>query len=330
MISVAICTYNGEAYLARQLESILAQTRPVDEIVLCDDGSSDGTLAVARQVLAGTSVRWAIHRNSPGLGVVKNFQRAISLCRGDIVFTSDQDDVWKPEKVAVMMEAFEDPACLLAFSDADITAADGQTVTGRLWDSVYFTPARRAAFDAGNYMLLCGGNVVTGACMAVRRAFARECMPFPTDGFLHDDWLALCAASRGGLRPVSGRLIGYRQHGGNVVGVRRGGLWGKVCRWVSRLTDGKDRNRFDCLNRALRLEAWPGRRRPLPQGWLDFCRQRAALAQKGRPAAAAWVARRALAGDYRRFTALTVGCAARDFLMALLGTSPDSAGKDTP
>lgn len=323
IISVAICTYNGEPYLAPQLESILAQTRPVDEVILCDDGSSDGTLAVARRILEGSGTSYAVYQNVPGLGVAKNFERAIGLCRGDIIFTCDQDDIWKPNKVAAMTELFErEPDCVLVFSDAEVTAADGATVLGGLWDSVRFSAARRQQFGLdGNYELLFGGNVVTGACMAVRRDFALACRPFPGEYLLHDDWLALCAACQNGLRPLPERLVCYRQHGGNVVGVHSRSLPAKMRRWLRPVFEGTD-NRFYLLARAeLVCQRLPVDG-PAFTDWLAFCRARAELYRQGRLRGAAWVLRRASQGDYRRYTALTVGCAFRDFLMALLGTSP--------
>ena len=320
MISIAICTYNGGAYLASQLKSILTQTRPVDEVILCDDGSSDDTVEVARRVLEGSGTSYAIHRNVPGLGVAKNFERAIRLCRGDIVFTSDQDDIWKPNKVAAMMDVFErEPSCVLVFSDADVTAADGVTVTGKLWDSIRFSPPRRNAFAAGDYQLLMSGNVVTGACMALRRNFALACMPFP-GGLLHDDWLALCAAYQDGLYPVAQQLICYRQHGGNVVGVHSRGLAAKIQRWLRPVLQGAD-NRFYLLARAELVRQRLRADEPALALWLAFCRARAELYRQGRLRGAAWVLFRSLQGDYRRYTALTVGCASRDFPMALLGTS---------
>ncbi len=96
--SVAMCTYNGESYLDEQLQSILEQTEPIDEIVICDDGSIDKTLSIIEKFIkAGTPIRLIL--NQKNLGYTRNFEKAICLCSGDIIFLADQDDIWMPEKV---------------------------------------------------------------------------------------------------------------------------------------------------------------------------------------------------------------------------------------
>ena len=85
-ISVAMCTYNGAEFLPAQLESIFAQTRTADEIVVCDDGSTDETRSLIPQNVI-------LHENEKKLGTAKNFERAIGLCTGDVIVLSDQDDV---------------------------------------------------------------------------------------------------------------------------------------------------------------------------------------------------------------------------------------------
>src|SRR5687768_2514416 len=100
VISVALCTYNGAKFIAEQLESICKQTTPPNEIVICDDGSTDDTIACIDRVKKNhPAIDWKIKRNTANLGYVKNFEQAVLLTTGDIVFLSDQDDVWLPEKV---------------------------------------------------------------------------------------------------------------------------------------------------------------------------------------------------------------------------------------
>src|SRR5213080_381833 len=98
-LSVALCTYNGAAYLGEQLDSIVAQSRPPDELVVCDDGSTDETVEVLETFLAEAPFPVRLQRNEANLGFVKNFEQAISLCTGDFVALSDQDDVWMPGKL---------------------------------------------------------------------------------------------------------------------------------------------------------------------------------------------------------------------------------------
>ena len=105
-ISIALCTYHGERFLQEQLDSFLQQTRLPDELVVCDDGSTDLTVPIleAFGVQAPFPVRLSI--NSQNLGFTKNFEKAISLCRGEIIAMSDQDDVWLPEKLEKFEQVF--------------------------------------------------------------------------------------------------------------------------------------------------------------------------------------------------------------------------------
>lgn len=94
MVSIALCTYNGEKYIEEQLESLIHQTCQPDEIIICDDQSKDNTVNIAKSLLGSWPGAWKVIINKKNLGYKKNFQKAISLCRGDIIFLSDQDDVW--------------------------------------------------------------------------------------------------------------------------------------------------------------------------------------------------------------------------------------------
>src|SRR5574344_1867255 len=108
MISVALCTYNGEKYIEEQLLSIIHQTEKVDEIVVCDDCSVDNTIKKVEHIaVEHPEITFNIKVNEQNLGVTKNFEKAIFLCKGDIVFLSDQDDVWNPNKVASIVQWFE-------------------------------------------------------------------------------------------------------------------------------------------------------------------------------------------------------------------------------
>lgn len=109
-ISVAMGIYNGEQYIEEQLRSILKQTRPIDEVILCDDGSTDNTAAIVQRFIVknGLETGWHLIRNQENKGYPANFYYAMSLCTGDIVFLADQDDIWsetKVEKMAAIMEA---------------------------------------------------------------------------------------------------------------------------------------------------------------------------------------------------------------------------------
>src|SRR5919199_6162917 len=119
-VSVAMCTYNGERYLQEQLDSIAAQTCLPDELVVCDDRSSDRTLEIIQIFKSKVSFPVHLHINPENLGTIKNFEKAISLCTGDIIVLSDQDDVWKPHKVETILQAFaKNTKAGYVFSNAD-------------------------------------------------------------------------------------------------------------------------------------------------------------------------------------------------------------------
>src|SRR4051812_35139545 len=103
-LSVALCTFNGDKFLVEQLESILSQDLPVDEIIVCDDRSSDETLYLIDTFIRKYPGVIKLHQNESTLTSIRNFEKAIGLCTGDIVFLSDQDDVWLPEKTKITVD----------------------------------------------------------------------------------------------------------------------------------------------------------------------------------------------------------------------------------
>src|SRR5215217_4120478 len=118
-ISVAMCTYNGAVFLPAQLESIAGQTRKPDEIVICDDGSTDQTRMLLERFAAESSIPVSLKFNQQNLGSIKNFEQAIGLCAGDAIVLSDQDDVWHTDKLELIEQAFDtSPTAGLVFTDA--------------------------------------------------------------------------------------------------------------------------------------------------------------------------------------------------------------------
>src|SRR6056297_807393 len=118
-VSIAMATFNGQDYIEQQLNSIFSQTVLPDEIVICDDGSTDSTYEICSRLAASAPFSVKIFRNAENLGYTKNFEKALSLCSGEIIFFSDQDDVWYPEKIQKMLEPFkQDNDVGLVYSDA--------------------------------------------------------------------------------------------------------------------------------------------------------------------------------------------------------------------
>jgi len=207
-ISVCMATYNGERYIEDQLRSILAQLTDTDEVVIVDDASTDKT----RELVAATcDSRIRLLANDNNSGVLASFEKALLNSSGDILFLSDQDDVWEPQKVATILEAFADnPEIMVIQSDSSLIDEDGQ----RLADSYYAT---RSRFTTSLF-----GNLVhfryQGCGMTILREIFLNIFPFP-HGFdvLHDEWIGVRTT-------ISGRktlylnfpLFQYRRHSANA------------------------------------------------------------------------------------------------------------------
>lgn len=221
-ISIALCTYNGEKYLSEQLESLLNQTKPIDEIVICDDQSKDGTELVVKNFEAKLPIRF--YKNESSLRVVKNFEKAANLCTGDIIFFCDQDDVWEKDKIQVMLDVFSKNDSLeLLFSNAELVNGELEPLEKDLWQSVRFWKQQQAEFQQKKEVdILLQGNRVTGCTMAVKRSLIERVTPFPENihpTFIHDYWLAMVAAHRGTIGIIDQKLVKYRQHASQYVGI---------------------------------------------------------------------------------------------------------------
>lgn len=216
--SIALATCNGARYLPALLDSLTAQRLPPHELVASDDASDDGTVALLESFAARAPFPVRLLRNSQRLGVVGNFSRAIAACEGGCIALADQDDVWRPDKLARLAQALEIPGTVAAFSDAEIVDAALAPLGYTMWQRVRFTPREQARFaQGGGFAVLLKHRVVTGATLAFKVSLRDTALPIPA-GWPHDAWLALLAAAQGGLVAVPEPLIAYRQHGGNVVG----------------------------------------------------------------------------------------------------------------
>jgi glycosyltransferase involved in cell wall biosynthesis len=214
-----MCTYNGAEFLPAQLQSIIRQSRQPDEIVICDDGSTDETQTLLQQFATNPRVR--ININETNLGTVKNFEQAVSLCTGDVIALSDQDDVWREDKLESIEAAFaRNPKAGLVFSDAEIVDEDLNATGRRMWDEVGFDAHKQKLVAHGRALdVLITGWTVTGATMAFRSEYKKLALPIPTNiQMIHDGWIALAVASVAGVITIDEPLIKYRQHGRQQIG----------------------------------------------------------------------------------------------------------------
>jgi len=220
-VSIALCTYNGEAYLQEQLESILAQTRLPDELIICDDGSKDRTVEIIQKfaLYAPFSVR-LILSNGKSLGSTKNFERAIGLCSGKVIVLSDQDDVWYPKKLAILEKAIDEGADLV-FSNAELVDEDLHLLNYTLFESLDITDYEKSLLFKNKALeVLIRRNIVTGAATAFSRKYLPLIMPI-SENWVHDGWIAFLVASVGNIQVVEEPLFKYRQHSKNQIGARK-------------------------------------------------------------------------------------------------------------
>jgi glycosyltransferase involved in cell wall biosynthesis len=285
-VSVAMASYNGEPFIIRQLQSIAAQTVRPDEIVVSDGGSTDRTIVLVREFFAEhPDLNGRLIEDGTRLGVTKNFERAVTATRGELVVLCDQDDVWAPHRIERAAAGFDDPAVLLANSDARLVDADGAPLGVRLYETLGVGDAElRELAGAGAFALLIRRNIVTGATVMVRRSLVELAMPFPEE-WVHDEWLAIIAAATGRVQPLRDELIDYRQHGGNQIGVVTPSLRYRVGRMLEPRGDRYQRlatraatlaNRLDELQVDARWRALAHRKKSFELGRAGYGRHRAA------------------------------------------------------
>lgn len=212
MRSVVLATCEGERFVLAQLESIVSQLSAEDEVIVSDDSSTDGTVAVLRKIY---DPRIHVIANTNRVGYVANFERALARARGEVVFFSDQDDIWLPGKVLELDSAL---------SRADCVASDAIVVDEELkvlHDSFF----RLRGADRFDDLSIFRKPKIVGATLACHRAYLQTLLPFPK-GVPHDFWITVNAAFDGKLEVLSIPLILYRRHSGalsvTATGKKRG------------------------------------------------------------------------------------------------------------
>ncbi|MBK8804781.1 MAG: glycosyltransferase [Fibrobacteres bacterium] len=299
-VSVAICTWNGERWIAEQLRSIISQTRKVDEIVLFDDGSTDKTVQIASQILSDSGLEHRINRNQSNVGSSKNFQLAAQACTGDLLFLADQDDYWMPTKVERILSVFSDnPDTGWVFSDLEL-CDDSLNATGKtMWERVGFGSQRRAQFCRGLQLeVVLKRPILTGAALAVRREILDVCIPFQSP-WIHDHWISLVLSGKGikGLA-IEDCLVKYRLHQSQQVGDRQAALGAQVSRSVQTGSNGY----LEECDSLRRLHPYL---RGSEMGWslvskkIEHFQARAELRRRPRIQRVAMIARELSKGNYR-------------------------------
>jgi glycosyltransferase involved in cell wall biosynthesis len=240
ILSVAMCTYNGARFLPEQLESIAAQTRLPGELVVCDDRSTDESVEIVRNFARRAPFPVRLEINEENLGSTKNFEKAISLCQGEIIALADQDDVWHAEKLSCIANVLEhDEHIGAVFSNAELIDEDSRPLEGTLWSSFLFSSSEQKKFERGEGLkVLLKHATVTGATMAFRSKFRGLALPIPPKQ-VHDHWIVLLIASVSQLASIRTPLVRYRRHQAQQIGPGTDSLWQMI-----RVTRDADRDAY--------------------------------------------------------------------------------------
>lgn len=212
MISVAMTTYNGEKYLQEQINSILEQSEKDIELIICDDCSTDNTFKILLEY-SEKDKRVQVYRNEQNLGYAKNFEKTISLCSGAYIALSDQDDIWLPNHLEVLLKHLNNTNCSLVGGNAILVDSNNKDLNCKLINNNNL-PINTVDF---NTMVLFR-NIFQGAAILFERDVLKKALPFPNNMKYHDWWLALVASEIKGVNYINIPVLRYRQHGNNVSG----------------------------------------------------------------------------------------------------------------
>lgn len=217
-ISVAMCTYNGARFLDEQLQSLATQSRLPDELIVCDDGSQDETPQIIGEFAACVPFEVRVFHNETNLGPIRNFEKAIGLCRGDIILPCDQDDVWFSHKLQSLEATFKRfPRVGLVWTAVkigdEIWPPRPHRKRFKRWKCSNDAAHEYSCSNAGRaFDALMKRNLVTGAAMAFRSRFRDLALPLAEGILMHDAWIALVIAAVSDARFDWRPSMQYRQH----------------------------------------------------------------------------------------------------------------------
>lgn len=212
-ISIALATYNGDKYIAEQLDSILAQDYNFEELVVCDDCSTDSTWSILEHY-AQLDGRIRLFRNSENLGFKRNFESAILKCKSEYIALCDQDDIWMTNHLSLLIDAIGEKS--VACGDSLLIDSNGKSlgVTLSYVKNLDYIP--EDDIDKA-YFIFYYENPYQGASMLLRRDFVHKVLPIPNNVQFHDTWFGGLACFLGGLSIVRFPITQYRQHVSNVT-----------------------------------------------------------------------------------------------------------------
>lgn len=214
-ICIVLATYNGEKYLSKMLDSLVAQSRPADVIIAVDDGSKDSTCEILQKYRDALPLQ--IETLPQNTGHRAAFSHALSLAQkiiteDDLIALADQDDVWLPQKIEILEKTIESTKTSLVFGDAEVIDGDGNKIADS-WRE--FSKIEKHISIEHQ---IAGINNVTGCMSLFKASLLDAVLPIPEGVTVHDRWIAIIADKKGGIAATDTPVIQYRIHGGNAVG----------------------------------------------------------------------------------------------------------------
>lgn len=259
-ISVAMTTYNGSKYIIKQLDSLKNQSRKIDELVICDDCSTDNTVELVNDYIKSNNLEgWNIYSNENNLGFINNFKQAIKKTTGDIIFLCDQDDEWCVNKISTMTDIIEKNnqvkllSCSLTFIDENCKPYTPSNIPSWYQKMISTSPEEITPID---FINICNANFAPGCTMCFTREICDKYCNMDYEYELPHDWLiALIASVDNGYYHLNTSLINYRIHSSNAIGVSKAKNSQNNKQQIKRLNSLKNRlhlaKKFDYHNMTL-------------------------------------------------------------------------------
>ena len=222
-VSIALATYNGEKFIREQLDSILNQSIQDFELIACDDCSTDSTLQILNEYVE-KNTRIKVFANEKNLGFKKNFEKAISLCSGDYIALSDQDDIWTENHLQVLLDNIGNNDLVGANAFLCDEKAKSKGVDLLACSKIDFLPNSKDDW----FFFLLHSNIFQGAACMFKKTLIQKSIPIPKNVKFHDYWLALVAAAGNGVCYKNECILYYRQHEKNVTENKKWNLWSKL------------------------------------------------------------------------------------------------------
>ncbi|MDB5031056.1 glycosyltransferase family 2 protein [Mucilaginibacter sp.] len=249
LVSVALCTYNGAAYLTQQLDTLVDQTYKNLEIVVVDDCSTDNTYDILT-AYASRYPKIKHYQNESNLGFVKNFERAATLCTGELIALCDQDDIWDLEKIEKQVNAIKDN--VLIYHDSEFIHEDGSPMNKKVSDVMNL-------YRGGEPEVFLFFNCVSGHSILMKRELLDEALPLK-ETYFHDWWLAYVATNISTIDFIPECLVKYRQHDKSDTNILR-------------TKRDKEVHKHTSIQKLERIQTWLGHCAAYPKNKNDIAQQ---------------------------------------------------------